>query len=130
MSSYRDRRDTAIANDFLSGQGQCRYCGSAADNETLSNLGARCSACYAGYCAGGRQYPALTQDDKRELARRTKAALQAVTSRNGQQSQAAEAALRLRAIEAQGRRLTGGQRWVLQCCESKCGLVRAAGAGE
>lgn len=34
-------------------------------------------------------------------------------------SKARTVAERLRAIEASGRRLTGGQRWVLECCERR-----------
>jgi hypothetical protein len=34
-------------------------------------------------------------------------------------SKARTVAERLRAIEASGRRLTGGQQWVLECCERR-----------
>ena len=39
-------------------------------------------------------------------------------------SKARTVAERLRAIEASGRRLTEGQRWVLKCCEKR--VARAA----
>ena len=38
-------------------------------------------------------------------------------------SKARTVAERLRAIEASGRRLTGGQRWVLDCCERRVRLA-------
>jgi hypothetical protein len=40
-------------------------------------------------------------------------------------SKARTVAERLRAIEASGRRLTGGQQWVLECCERR--VARAEG---
>lgn len=43
-------------------------------------------------------------------------------------SRARTVATRLRALEAAGYRLTGGQRWVLQCCERR--MARAAAARE
>ena len=76
MSTYRNaRRDQAIADEHLANYLACRVCGQPTEWEVLSNLGARCAACYRDYCGGGRDYPKLTPEDRKTMAQRVRAAL-------------------------------------------------------
>ena len=69
------RRDQAIADDFLDGEGVCAFCRGSARKDDLNNFGARCRPCYELYCTGGRVVLPLSAEDRRAMADRVRAAL-------------------------------------------------------
>jgi hypothetical protein len=69
------RRDQAIADDFLDGEGVCAFCRGSARKDDLNNFGARCRPCYELCCTGGRVALPLSAEDRRAMADRVRAAL-------------------------------------------------------
>lgn len=74
-STSSSRRDQAIADDFLDGEGVCAFCRGSARKDDLNNFGARCRPCYELYCTGGRVVLPLSAEDRRAMADRVRAAL-------------------------------------------------------
>jgi hypothetical protein len=120
--SYKDRRDVAIANDYLGGHMACRKCGQQTDIEMLSNLGAQCGACFTAYTREINP-PTIprTLEQKRAIAERARHVMANKAGGIGY-GDARATARRLRELEASGQRLTPGQQWVLKCCEAKTGI--------
>jgi hypothetical protein len=68
-NAFDDRRDQKVADDYLANHLRCRFCGVMTDRETLSNLGARCDACYTEYTgkAQAQQQGPITREQRAEL---------------------------------------------------------------
>lgn len=126
MSAARDRR---IADDYLGAYLPCRRCEQQTERETLSTNGGLCGHCFGWYVAQAptRHVPRTVQA-RREVLQQ----LAATAGRNCgiSGSEARSVAVRLRAMESGGMRLTDGQRWVLDCCEKRAGISRADAMAE
>lgn len=120
--SYKDRRDQAIANEYLGSHMACRKCGQHCDTEMLSNFGGQCGACFAAYTREINP-PTIprTMAQKRAIAERARSVLANKAGGIGH-GDARSTARRLRELEGSGMRLTPGQQWVLKCCEAKTGI--------
>jgi len=120
--SYKDRRDVAIANEYLASHMACRKCGQQTDTEMLSNFGAQCAPCFTAYTREINP-PIIphTVAQKRAIAERARSVLANKAGGIGH-GDARATARRLRELEASGMRLTPGQQWVLKCCEAKTGI--------
>lgn len=51
MSTYREKRDQRIADDFHSEHMACSFCKASTSVSDLNTYGARCRPCYDAYCA-------------------------------------------------------------------------------
>ena len=107
MSTYKNsRRDTAIADEYLSGHFPCSHCGQMAPREDLSNFGARCYGCFQSYCAEKNADVGCTRtlQDKLEILE----ALRSIAKASAQGSK--DWAKRLQAREEAGEELSVVQR--------------------
>lgn len=69
MSSYREKRDQAIANEFHAGQMLCHWCRTLTPTGDLAEYGARCWSCYRAYCAqANTRYPGVMTRAQRQEA--------------------------------------------------------------
>jgi hypothetical protein len=50
-NAFDDRRDQAVADDYLGSHLPCRVCDHSTSRDELSQLGGRCTACHADWCA-------------------------------------------------------------------------------
>jgi hypothetical protein len=122
MSYKNSRRDEAIANEFLAVMHPCNKCGQQAEREVIVAFGGMCGRCYGLYCREGCAHAApVSPERRRQIVEAAKAVLRGATA-DVPPGQAATTVKRLRAQEASGKRLTDGQRWVLDRCEAKLGV--------
>ncbi len=128
MSTYRSsaKRDAAVADDYLANHMACRACGAQTHRDELSAFGAQCKACFDAYCRAEqpRRPPPRTRQERERVLQGMRDMRRSTGGIST--SEAATVAARLRALEASGMRLTDGQRWVLERCEAKAGMVEAA----
>lgn len=116
-TSFDERRDIQIADDYSQSQMACMFCRRLAGVDDLNKFGARCFDCYREYCAQGRQYPALSQLDRREMAERAKRALS-----GGVRPSAGEYRQAMQARREAGEQLTAGQRGFLAAVDAHQGV--------
>ena len=124
MSTYRtNRRDQAVADDYLANHAACRKCEAQTPTEDLSAYGAQCKACFDRYCraAPTRRPPPRTREERVKALEGLRQLQQGAGGITGRQADTV--ARRLRALEAAGHTLTPGQRWVLERCEAKSGVA-------
>lgn len=50
-TAFDDRRDQAVADDYLANHLPCRVCGNSTSRDELAAFGARCSHCHGDWCA-------------------------------------------------------------------------------
>ncbi len=107
-SSYDERRDQKIADEFTSSLLPCKSCGIQTERDTLTEYGARCGACYTFYITDGRPLPAMPS-----LAQR-KAAVERLRGLVGASGNPMGWVDKLKAREAAGERLNMAQRDALK----------------
>jgi hypothetical protein len=65
-TAFDERNDRRVVAEYEADHLPCRYCKASTDRETLSNLGARCQACYDAYIGRDLMAPVMSVDQKRE----------------------------------------------------------------
>lgn len=109
-TSFDDKRDKHVADDYLGKHLPCSVCGAATSKDDLSRLGARCQACYERYCAASNPswWPnrQLTSAEREAVIRKAKNGLAKLGQRPDDPKRWAKA---LQARELAGERLSLAQ---------------------
>lgn len=108
-TSFDERRDLQIADDFNAGNMPCTFCRATTSVQDLNTYGARCFDCYTRYCCQDRHYPTVSVVQRREMADAIKAAVA-----GGLRPGPREYMRAMKARQEAGERLTAGRRGFLE----------------